>query len=343
MPASTLRVRVERLDTRRMAPELLRARARLMCEADARLDPAMADDPSSLAASIQSTPADVELRSYAASTEGGELAGIADSSMRPGSRAEVGVHVRPAVRRRGVGMRLLAAVAADLVAGMGDRGELEVVVDARDAAATGFLEALGWSRRGRSVTYGLRVRSERASEAEPPDGYALEDVIGRWPPDAVAAVAELRTRLPGDTTAGLASAGRAAALEERERALDELGVTRVRVLARRRHSGSVAGIHEVCWSPASSATAHVSATAVAPGDTGRGVGAALKRRGLALVAELLPSVTELRTTNDGEEREIHRLNRRIGFEEVGADETWVVVLSDLLRGPRIAAARDGAP
>ena len=244
--------------------------------------------------------------------------------------ALVEVTVEPAVRRRGLGRRLLE-LGCERARAAGRRLVLASAPDA--AAGAEFLPALGFARvydevLRRQHPFALdraRLAELRREAAARAGAYELLRLPGNLPEDLLPAMARLVETINDAPTDGMdiedeaSSPERLRAGEAAQAALDR---RRYRIVARERGTGELAGHTVVVVDGERPARAYQNDTTVASAHRGHRLGLLLKAAMLDWLGEVEPQVRTVDTWNAASNAHMVRVNELLGYEVVATAAEW---------------------
>lgn len=249
--------------------------------------------------------------------------------------------VAPAMRRRGVGQMLLAAVVAE-----GRAAGRTVVLSQvtrlgpqAPSAGLSFATAVGATVAGRSLEQVLDVTAavvgippdpaapdHPAPDPMPGDAYEVLDWIDSAPEDLVEGWARLRGRMstdiPVDERPDEPEVWDAARVRDSERRFAAQGRTCLVSAARDRVSGDLVAYTMLSVAPGDPGTGFQEDTLVAAAHRGHGVGLRLKRRTLARLTATFPATVEVLTWNSSTNGPMLAVNAALGYR-VRAEEVRV--------------------
>jgi GNAT superfamily N-acetyltransferase len=235
----------------------------------------------------------------------GAVAGVA--VLRCGDRlAEFGVQVHPAYRRRGIGSRLLAAVAE----AARREGSRTLVAEAAGSGAP-FLEA-----RGFACVLSLNLMLLKLADASGVDelvradhpGYRLVRWLGMAPDDLVETFAVAKSAMGDMPTAETWDTAR---VRDMALAVEKRGDTLLTVAAL--HGGTIAGFTELVIPADEGVRAIQYDTAVVPEHRGNRLGLWVKAAMLDWLRADWPRVREIETDNAEDNAHMLAVNERLGF------------------------------
>jgi GNAT superfamily N-acetyltransferase len=235
----------------------------------------------------------------------GAVAGVA--MLRCDDRlAEFGIQVHPAYRRRGIGSRLLAAVAE----AARREGSRTLVAEA-SASGAAFLEASGFT-----CVLSLNLMLLKIADASGVDelvradhpGYRLVRWIGMVPDDLAETFAVAKSAMGDMPTAENWDTAR---VRDMALAVEKRGDTLLTVAAL--HGDTIAGFTELVIPAGEEARAIQYDTAVVPGHRGNRLGLWVKAAMLRWLREDWPGVREIETDNAEDNTHMLAVNERLGF------------------------------
>jgi GNAT superfamily N-acetyltransferase len=251
-------------------------------------------------------------------TEGDDVVGVARLRLFGGSgRSHLGqftIDVHPAHRRRGVGTRLLDAVAA---AARDERRRCLVVEASSDTPGVAFLEARGFACVLSLSLLLLSVHEvsgiEEIVRADHP-GYRLTRWLGVVPGELAETFATAKSAM-GDMPTGEMDYGTTDWDADRVRDMAEVvekrGDTLLTVAAL--HDETIAGFTELVIPVGDGTRAIQYDTAVVPGHRGNGLGLWVKAGMLDWLRAEWPAVAEIETDNAEDNSHMLTVNERLGF------------------------------
>ena len=253
-----------------------------------------------------------------AATAEGEVRGVARLRLFDGSgRAHLGeftIHVHPGHRRKGIGSRLLKAVAQ---AARDEKRRSLVVEASSETSGVAFLDASGFAC---VLSLSLLLLSvpdaggiEEIVHAEHP-GYRLTRWLGVVPDDLAETFATAKTAM-GDMPTGDMDYGTSTWDTDRVRdmaiVVEKRGDTLLTVTAM--HGDSIAGFTELVIPVGDGRRAIQYDTAVVPEHRGNGLGLWVKAAMLDWLRVEWPAVEEIETDNAEDNAHMLAVNERLGF------------------------------
>jgi GNAT superfamily N-acetyltransferase len=220
----------------------------------------------------------------------------------------LGLWVRPASRRHGLGAALLRA-ASDAARAAGKTGFQTWVSEAQQEAVS-FLGNRGFVVVSRDKIVGLDLRGIEAPAPAIPAGFSVHTLADR--PDLVAGVHAAAVEAFPDipTTDEPIEVGSLEAFVARE--VERTSIPKdAFVVAVDEASGAVAGYASLKFAAGSTTMAYHDMTAVRPAFRGRGVATALKRATIAWA--IGHGLEELRTGNDEDNAPMRAVNAALGY------------------------------
>lgn len=288
------------------------------------------------------------LRRHFVARDGDDVVGRAMITSRP-QTPETGaylmVDVLPEHRRRGVGSALLAAV--ESVAIGAGAPVLQAVLPHRStsggdriAAATGsgdvpaddagarFLQANGYALEQVARMSLLDVRGFDAAQHRPQNvssDYRVVTWTGPTPPDYLAGIAQLRTRMSTDAPMGglvtVADPWDVERLREHDERIASSGRRMLTAAAEHVRSGVLAGFTEIVVADAHPLAVQ-EVTLVLGDHRGYRLGMLLKIATAELLATVAPEVQQVVTWNAEENWPMLDINEALGFQAIGFEGAW---------------------
>ena len=253
------------------------------------------------------------------------------------------VHVRPEVRRRGLGRRLLAPLVDEARAH--DRTLLDAAARPRIPASAAFLEALGAEHRFNHRVNVLDVDDvdldllhgwvERAKERAV--GYRLEAWEAPTPDDRVEAYVKSLGIMNTAPREGFEAEDDVFTVElfrEQEEATRARGHDWWFLAAIHETSGEIAGHTDMSVTPAWPTRGFQGNTGVDPAHRNKGLGRWLKASMLLRLIDERPEVRRIVTGNAGSNEPMLNINHQLGFhciEERHTHQVPLDVLADRIR------------
>jgi GNAT superfamily N-acetyltransferase len=235
------------------------------------------------------------------------VAGVADLRLSgDDDLAEFGIHVHPAHRRRGIGSRLLTAVAE-----AARRESRRSLVAEASTSGVPFLEASGFA-----CVLSLNLMLLKISDAEDVDdlvraahpGYRLVRWLGMVPDDLAETFAVAKSAM-GDMPA--AETWDTARVRDMALAVEKRGDTLLTVAAL--NGDTIAGFTELVIPAGEAVRAVQYDTAVIPGHRGNRLGLWVKAAMLHWLRADWPDVREIETDNAEDNTHMLAVNERLGF------------------------------
>jgi RimJ/RimL family protein N-acetyltransferase len=243
---------------------------------------------------------------------------------------QFGISVLPALRRRGIGTRLLREVVA--VAEANERRLLITGSTDRVPAGAAFLERIGGKVALESHTNQLLIADLdrdllRRWQENPAPGFDLGLWEGPYPEenlDEIVALNELMNQVPRGDLDVEDFHWSAEHLRQMEASRAARGVERWTVYVRDAATGKIAGFTELTWNPHKPTHMHQGITAVWPEYRGRGLGRYIKAAMLEKVIKERPQVAVVRTDNADVNAPMLKINTELGFQPYCAEGVWQI-------------------
>jgi mycothiol synthase len=245
--------------------------------------------------------------------------------------AQVAIQVRPEHRRRRLGRRLLAPVAAR----MRESGRTLLMGEtfARMPGGAAFMERLGAKRGMETHVHQLeiaaldldRMREWQRRAGERAAGFELAVWEGPYPEADLPAICDLiqvmNTQPVGDLRIEKQTVT-PEQLKEVDRVLAIRGTRRWTVIVREKATGRFAGFTDAYWAPRTPDILQQGNTGVFPQFRGLGLGRWLKAAMIDRVLSDGPSVKFVRTSNADSNDAMLKINREMGFEAYLSRTVW---------------------
>jgi mycothiol synthase len=249
------------------------------------------------------------------------------------------VIVHPNQRRQGLGRRLLRWVAE--TANANGRRLLMSSSSERVAAGEAFAKAFGAEKGLESHTNQLKFAELERDllaawlAAAPTERFELRFLDGTYPPELLAAMADLLNVVandaPHDNLEIETIRFNAEQIEQMERHLAASGRQRWTVIAIERQSGDFAGYSEVSWHPNRPDTVSQGGTGVFPHFRGHGLGRWLKAAMIDKLIAERPIVDKIRTGNADSNAPMLKINHQLGFKPYISRSHWQMSVEDVLQ------------
>lgn len=239
--------------------------------------------------------------------------------------------VLPAYRQRGIGQRLLAAIAAYAH----EQGRHMLMTQTRSHLPAGaiWMRRIGATPRLDSRTSQLMLAGldmalldtwiARAAERAP--GYTLYFGTGPYPEDDLAAIArlhEVHNTGPGMSSILEETSVSPLQLRQHEAAMHAQGMVRWTAFVREQATGTLAGMTEVTWMAQYPEQVEQGITAVLPTYRNRGLGRWLKAAMLDKLLHEQPAAQVVRTGNAASNAPMLNINKALGFKPISEDVWW---------------------
>lgn len=250
------------------------------------------------------------------------------------------VRVLPAVRRRGIGTRLIEEIVAQapgrthLVGFQGiplaEPGEAGALISRTDPIAgrltpdAEFAVELGFTVAQIERYSCLDVPDSPATPTTPP-GYRLVSWVGPTPPEFLPGVAALLGVFETDQPVGDIAADPAPWDAEALAAIEAAHADRLirsATIAVHEASGETVAATRIIRQVAREASAEQGITVVRGDHRGHGLGLAIKRANLVCARQAWPLLRRIHTWNAGENDHMWAINQALGFRTMGAEASW---------------------